>query len=242
MRRILSYLCLFIILCFMADAGIKYSIARQIDDQSPYCLSFASIGANLLESRLDCWAKIKTVKTYADMDQQLSEILALLDLPINEQDFQHQKQNGTQILRYKLNHNNHNYLFIIQTDSADSYCLITAISKDDQQLREDEQKLKQALNCKSYYHYQGVIRANLDKSDQEKLILVMIKSLQAQKVDEYENGNIISVTGYSRKLEPVAEAVQVGDKTYNFQLAFCRNRETNQTDIYLGIPLLLNDY
>ena len=75
MKKCVYYICIFIILCFFGDSAIKYSIAQQIENQSPYCLSFASIGANLLESRLDSWAKIKTVKTFAEMDQELKKIL-----------------------------------------------------------------------------------------------------------------------------------------------------------------------
>ena len=47
---------------------------------SPYYLSFASIGAISLESRLDCWAKIKYRLEEDELEQRLLEIVRALDI------------------------------------------------------------------------------------------------------------------------------------------------------------------
>lgn len=55
-KKFLFYLSLFTMLIIIGDYGIDYTIAKQINNKSPYYLSFVSIGANSLESRMDCWA------------------------------------------------------------------------------------------------------------------------------------------------------------------------------------------
>ncbi len=243
MRRIFLYLSIFIILCFFADFAIKYSIAKQINDQSPYCLSFASIGANLLESRLDCWAKIDTVNTFEEMDLELLNILTLLDLPVEEEKFLHQELNGKKTLRYELLQNNQSYLFTLQTESQKSYFMLSTISnQNDQKMREDEKKIQNQLHCQSYFHYQGIVNARLDKAGREKLVQVITKGLKADVQDQYEDENLISVTAYSPQLLSKVHTVQVADKSYNVQLVLRSDETKNQTYIYMGFPLLLNDY
>lgn len=243
MKRVITYLCIFIILCFLADLAINYSIAKQINDQSPYCLSFASIGANLLESRFDCWAKIKPVRTFEEMDQELEKILTLLDLPVNKQNFLHQEQNGNKTLHYKLLRNDQSYYFSLQTESQNTYFLLSTISaKNDKKQRMEEKKLKSALNCKSYFQYRGIINARLDKDGQKDLLQVITKSMQVKILDQYEEDNLISMTGSSAKLESFVEPEQASGKSYNLQLALRSDQKKNQTYIYFGSPLLLTNY
>ncbi len=243
MKKIMAYLSVFILLCFFTDSAIKYSIAQQINEQSPYCLSFASIGANLLESRLDSWAKIKSLRTFAEMDQELINILTLLDLPINKENFLHQEQNEKKILRYELLQNDQSYLFTLQSEADNSYFLLTSTTEhDDQKLREAEKKLRTAMNCKSYFRYQGVIHAYPDREGRKKLLQVACKSLGAQIVDQYEDDNLTTMTGFSSRLESMVDTAAIAGKSYNLQIAMHTDPQRKQSYIYMGFPLLLNDY
>lgn len=242
MKKIIIYILVFIILCFLADVGINDSMAKQIDNQSPYCLSFASIGANLLESRLDCWAKIKSADTFEEMDHELIKILNLLDLPVHQTAFTHQADAGKLTLRYQAAKAQSNYLITLQTEKQATYFVLTAISRqDDITLRADEKRLKNKFKCKSYFQYKGIIKACPDKTGRKKILQVICKCLKAQESDCYEEGDLISMAAFSPALKGYDQVVLAG-KTYNLQIAICNDKKKGQSYVYLGIPLLLNEY
>lgn len=243
MKKILVYLIIFILACFLADSAINYSVAKHINDQSPYCLTFASIGANLLESRFDCWATIKSAQTFEEMDQELEKILVLLDLPVEKENFFHQEQNGVKLLHYEIFHHNQNYSLSLRTQSHSTILLLSTISaQNDKRQRQEEEKLKSAMNCKSYFSYQGVINARLDKSGKRDFLGVINKSLNVKVLDQYEDDYVISVTGFSPKFKSLTTSEKIADKNINLQLALRSNEKENQTYVYLGTPLLLANY
>jgi hypothetical protein len=244
MRKAIIYIIIFAIVYFANESVIQNGLTKEINNQSPYYLSFASIGANLLESRLDCWAKIKTVNNNEEVDQKLLEILSHLNLPANQNEFLHRENEETTITQYDFTYNNQNYYFLLQTikENNESYFLMTAINKkDDQQLRNDEKKLKELMDCKSYYLYKGVIDAQPDYSGQEELLNVVMKNLHAATDDIYHDNTVISMTGFSPLLERTQNSVvNVSGSKKNVQAAIRRSGE--KTEVYLGFPLLLNDY
>lgn len=243
MKQIFYYIGFFILFCFLGNTAVQYSIARQIDERSPYCLSFASIGANFLESRLDCWAKIRLAKTFSEMDQELINILTTLSLPVQKQNFQHQEHDGKKILRYEMVCNQQYYLFTLQNESDATYFLMTSVSKqDDKRMRQTEKLLRKTMDCKSYWRYKGVIPTRLDAEGRRKYAGILLKCLKAKEIDNYEDANLDSVAAYSTQLAGEYEAVEVAGKQYNLQTALHSDTADNQTYVYLGFPLLLNDY
>jgi hypothetical protein len=245
MKRTIIYLILFLFICSSSDSALKYSIGSEIDNQSPYYLSFASIGANLLESRLDCWAKIKTVSNSEEMNQYLLMILSHLNLPADKNDFLHQENDEISLIQYDLNYNNQNYYFMLQTNKMekDSHFLMTVISNEnDQKLRQDESKLRELFDCKSYYQFKGSIDARPDYAGQEELLHILMENLRADTKNIYRDTQIISATGFSSTLSLKIPPVYVAGNQCNVQAAIRRNNQDNKTEIYLGFPLLLNDY
>ncbi len=245
MKKTIIYLTIFVIIYFLSDSAIQYSLGEEIDNQSPYYLSFASIGANLLESRLDCWAKIKTASTNQEMDEALLNIINYLELPADEKEFLHQETNDNIISQYELSKDGQSYLFILQTSKTDqkSHFLMTGISSiGDLQLRKDEEKLKKMLNCTSYYLYKGSIDTRLDNAGREELLRVVMKCLKAAVNDVYQQQNALtSMTGL-RTTQTKIVPVKVAGKNCNVQAAIRYNPKENRSEIYLGFPLLLNDY
>lgn len=237
------YIAVFIIFCYLANTGIKNSIARQIDNRSPYYLSFASIGANLLESRLDCWAKIKTVKNFNELDQELVKILVLLKLPVEESSIQHRQDQDKLIASYQGAKGNTKYHIQLQSDKHTTYFLLTAISQqDDILLRADEKLLKQHYQSKSYFQYQGIVQACPDQSGQQKMLYVMGKCLHVRQSDIYKADDLVSIAAFSPQLARDYEGVELAGKTYNLQMAIHSDSSKNQSYVYLGIPLLMNEY
>ncbi len=129
MKKISIYLIVFTIICFMSDAALKHSISKELENQSPYYLSFASIGANLLESRMDGWATIKTISSYDEMDKFLINILNHLDLPADNREFHHQNDGDIIFVRYDYSDDMQNYYFLLQTNQAvnATHILITVV-------------------------------------------------------------------------------------------------------------------
>lgn len=245
MKRIIIYLSIFVIICLSSDLVLNYSIGKEIDNQSPYYLSFASIGANLLESRLDCWAKIKTVSNNEEMNQSLLMILKHLNLPADENEFLHQEDDEILLAQYDLNYNNQTYYFMLQTNKMEkeSHFLMTEITREnDQVLRQTEKRLKELFDCEAYYQFKGSIDARPDYSGQEELLHVVMANLHADTKNVYRDGQIVSITGFSPTLGLNITPVSVAGDKCNVQTAIRRNSHENKTEVYLGFPLLLNDY
>lgn len=245
MKKVTIYLLIFVMVCFISDSALKYSIGQDIKNQSPYYLSFTSIGANLLESRLDCWAKIKATSSYDEMDQVLVETLHQLALPADESKFQHQEKDGISLVRYDFSNNNQYYYILLQTNASANatYFLLTGVDKnDDKKLRQDAKKLQKMLDCTVYYQYHGVIEARPDYPGQEKLLEIVMKNLQADIIDVYKDNQIISMTGYSPSIQDNIPPIMVNNEPCNVQAVIKSNNKEVKTNIYLGFPLLLNDY
>jgi len=243
MKKTLIYIFVFIIFCYLANLGINNTIAKQIDNRSPYCLSFASIGANLLESRLDSWAKIKTANNFNELDLELIKILNLLNLPIQESAIEHKQEKGQLSVFYQTAKGQTDYYINLQTENHTTYFLLTALSRqNDITLRIDEKLLKQQYQGKSYFQYKGIIYARPDFNGCKKILHVICKCLHVQETDIYQSHNMLSMAAFSPLLQDKYEQVELAGKNYNLQIAIHNDSDKNQTYVYLGIPLLLNDY
>lgn len=243
MKRAYVTVFVFIILCLLADSGIKNSIAEQIDNRSPYYLSFASIGANLLESRLDSWAKINTAEDFNDMERDLYELLELLDLPVKITSITYKQEQETRIISYQISQGQIDYLITLQSYDHSTHFILTAISRQgDLALRHKATLLKQHYQAKTYFQYKGIIYASPDQDGQIKIVNVICKCLQAKEIDTYKSENMVSMAAFSPLLSNQYEDVKLAGKTYNLQMAIHNDSNKNQSYVYLGIPLLLNDY
>jgi len=243
MKKIIIYIFVFIVLCILADSGINDSMARSIDNQSPYCLSFASIGANLLESRLDSWAKLNTATNFNEMDKELVKILNLLKIPVQESAFIHQAENGVLTLKYQVTKADNSYLITLQTEKQLTCFVLTAISRqDDHTLRIDEKLLQDEYDCKSYFQYKGIINGSPDKEGRLRILQVICKCLKAKELDRYENQNLLSMAAFSPELQKNYDQVVLAGRAYNIQMAIRNDSNKRQSYVYLGIPLLLNEY
>lgn len=242
LKKGIIYLVLFAIFCLFGNSYLEYCVAQQSKNQSPYYLSFASIGANLLESRLDCWAKINTGKSTEELDQILLQLLNHLKLPADPNEFLREENNDTITVEYILNLSELNFDFLLQTNKAgdNSNLLVTVIDKgDDRQIQHYEEQMKKLYKCTTYYHYQGVINARPDTEGQQELLKIMLANLHATPNNMYNQGPMSSVTGYSPWLKQ--DSVTVSGQPCNLQAAI-RAGNDGKTSVYLGTPLLLNDY
>jgi hypothetical protein len=227
------------------EQSVNYSLGNQIKNQSPFYLSFSSIGANLLESRLDCWAKIKVNSTSKDLDSNLIHILQHLQLPVQRHKFIHNNNNELTELQYNCEKSNINYSFTLRSDQRykETYYIITMVTpKDTPELRKKERQLRKIMDFNFYYLYTGTIESLYDNNSQEKLLRNIMKKLDTRTIEVYKDGKVTSMTGYSNSLRGWVQPVDGGKEKYNVQAAIRSNPENRTTWIYLGSPLILGDY
>lgn len=244
MQKVLLYIFLFASFCGIIEWSVNYTVAKQIKSQSPYCLSFSSIGANLLESRIDCWAKIKTTSSTEEMDQNLIIILNHLQLPVENHKFVHAHNNNGDSLEYDCQKSAATFRFILQSDQKqkDLYILISILSKQENLLPAYEKKLAKLLDCNCYYLYTGTINYNLSPSSQADLLKVVTKQMDATLVDTYQQDNTTSITAFSPKLSGTVKPIDAGLNKVNVQAALRSNPRDNQTYVYIGSPIILGEY
>lgn len=247
MRKMIIYLLAFIVLCSLANYSINYSIEKEIERQSPYYLCFASIGAISLESRLDCWAKIKSTATSQELKQNVFNLLQDLNLPVKPEQLYCNNTESATLLSLNISQQNEIYTVIAGSDSRrdESYYNITIVSKKNNAcLKEFENQLKNSSKFEwtCYYQYTGLLPEALGKESREKLLDVVMQNLKAQEIEVYEDSQLTSMTGYSKVINRIVPCVSVSGKKYNVQTALRTDPQQAQTFVYIASPLILGDY
>jgi hypothetical protein len=222
---------------------ISYSLGSQITKQPAYHLAFASIGANLLESRYDCWAKIRTVRTNQEMKNELTAILNYLKIPVKSNKFDYQQTQTRKTMQYETVQNFNRCIFTLQTtDNQTTYLLITIMSPGpDKYIQTVCHKMQKKTGCQSYFSYRASIKGSLDQNGKKELLGVLSRNLKIVDIEYYENNNTTSISGFSPKLSSIQPA-KAGSRLYNVQAAINSDPRKGESYIYLGFPLLLNDY
>jgi hypothetical protein len=244
MKKIIIYLVIFALLCAGSSYGLDYMVYHKLDKQSPYYLSFASIGAFSLESQVDCWATINKKLTNQELSIRLEELTNYVGVPFINSNVQRDNTPNGIMLTYKYSLQDITYLFKAEVDKKQgkSFLLINICSsrKNLDDLRSIENKLKSSqYKWKYYYLYTGKLEHYLNQDSQAKVINVLMENLEAQQEELYKDQNMISVAGYSPLFN---NCVKVQNKKLNVQVAIKSDMNKDDTIIYIGQPLILGDY
>lgn len=241
MKRILLYLIIFTVLCSIGNYSMDHMVFSQTEKQSPFYLSFASIGAISLESRLDCWAKIETDSLNVPLKKSLQEAVALLDLPMEEDKIESSTDSNYETLKYMIQSGDLIYNIMVNRDvsSLECYIWVSASAPGEcRYLSEIEKKLNHSrFNWRCYYLYTGELDEIVNAESREVMLDVIMKILDADPEDYYQDQQMTSAAAYSPQLK---NHVLVQSKKYNVQAAI-RNTG-NETKIFIGSPLILGDY
>ena len=246
LKRCVMSIIIFIILCSISNYSIDYVQGKQIKEQSPYYLSFASIGAIYLESRLDCWAKIRTTSTKLELQDYLNNILQSLDITLNPEFLTITKKDSHTILSYEFPQPDQDLFITIKSDELlnESYFMISIVCQDQKiNLNQYERKLDQIIGLKwqSYYLYTGELPHMIDQTDYSQIIVVLLKIMKAYTVENYSSNGSNIITAYSSRLEENIPALNIDGKKCNLQIAI-RNNKKGKTNVYIGSPLILSGY
>jgi hypothetical protein len=247
LKRSVAYITIFIILCSFSNYSINYVQGKQIKEQSPYYLSFASIGAIYLESRLDCWAKIKTSSTKRELQDYLNNILQSLDITLDPKFLSITETDNSIILSYQISRPEQKMIISIESNKQlnESYLMLSVICQDQKIcLEQYENRLNQILGLKweYYYLYTGELPHLIAPDDHNQVITVLLKTMKAQPVEMYSNNGTRSITAFSSWLEGRTPVLCINGKKYNLQFAIRNSKDKSKTYIYIGSPLILGEY
>lgn len=234
-------------LIIIGDYGIDYTIAKQINNKSPYYLSFVSIGANSLESRMDCWATIRMESSANELKTNLSQILYYLNLPADESKYVFLTDKNSISLNYQTQNEYLKGCFCLETDQYkhETYMIISLVTNDNNfRLSDLEDKLNHFPGVKWKYYY--LYTANLDyivaAESHKELLKVINKIFNMKNPEIYSGENVTSMAGFSPLITTQGQNSVINNKTYNIQAAIRSNTDERKTLIYIGSPLILGDY
>jgi len=246
MQRAIISLLLFFVLCLLSNHTIDYTMGRQIENRSPYVLAFTSIGAISLESRLDCWAKLRTDSTENEMKRYMHTLVTSLNLEYQPDYVLISSSDGTVEMEYNLTQKGVKFYLAVQSraDSKETHFVVSAETRDpDKSLVHIKQQLDRVgiLEWHDYYLYKGELPENYDQASTARLAEVMMKNLEAVIIDTYQEGRSFSCTGYSKVLKDT-EPIWIDGRRHNVQVALYSSPSQDKTYVYIGVPLIVGNY
>lgn len=239
------YIIAFIILCSFANLIINYTIEKEIDSRSPYYLSFASIGAISLESRLDCWAKINTTSTSQELKHDMLSLLYCLDIPVKANQMQIKTNRDATILQYEFSQNQEQFNFSFCSDyKKNESCYMLKFSSRDKSdhIEKYREKIKRFRNDWAWnynYQYLGEIDKKIDFVSQQKILKVIMKNLAAGEPRTTINKNIVSSIGLSPQIANVVPVIANNDHLYNVEAQIKNDAKAGKTLVYIGSPQII---
>lgn len=244
MKRALFSIVFFILLCFLGNHTIDYTMGRHIENRSPYSLAFASIGAISLESRLDCWAKLKANSTENELHKYMQKLTSILGIEYQLENVLIHSSPDIREIEYSITQEDIEYYLAVQTTAGETHFIVSAETNKESSLSQIRKKLDSLgiLEWHDYYLYKGEIENTFDESGITRLADIVMKNLQAQTLDTYHEGMSFSSTGYSKELEGKVKTIWVDGKRYNLQLAFYSSPSQEKTYVYIGFPLIVGNY
>lgn len=85
----------------------------------------------------------------------------------------------------------------------------------------------------------GGFKGKLKRSDMDKLIIQSIKRVNGKIVDNYNEGNLISITAYT----PIFKnKIYSGNEKMNYNLAMRYNEYEEKTYVWIGTPIITISY
>lgn len=247
MKRAFFSIILFILLCFLGNHTVDYTMGRQIENRSPYHLAFASIGAFSLESRVDCWAKLRTSSTESEMKKYMQTLASNLNLEYQPDKVLIHSSEQSLEMEYSTILNGINYYLALQsnTDHEETHFIVCAETieqgKSIPPVRERLENIV-ILEWHDYYLFKGELKNTFDEAGTSRLAGVVMKNLDAETIENYHEGMTYSSTGYSKSLAKDIRHIWSEGQRYNVQVAFYSSPSQNKTYVYIGFPLIVGNY
>lgn len=228
------------LIMLLYQGGAAVTSKSGASENCPYSQAFTGVGAELVESRLDCWATINTSTNHQEMQQMLAQIAKKLNLPADRDDFDLDRHEQIVLVRYNYENGKQKYICTAQSDGRQTHLLISIISTPISSFEREQTAINSVIPVRAARRYTGTLAGqSLTTGDKQDLVKKMFATLQATEVESYHDSTVVSVTGHSRQIK---NWLGQGSEKYNLQVAISYNESKGQTYIYLGTPLILGEY
>ncbi|MDR1615742.1 MAG: YwmB family TATA-box binding protein [Syntrophomonadaceae bacterium] len=237
MPRVFTYLLAFVLLATIGINVADYAMGLEDYNKTPYQQAFSSIGANSLEFRLDCWAKIKKDPEHK-YQKQIDEISQALGTRLERTK---REETDNKSFKYQgwLDGARYNIVFR-ETNGDITYIIVTLVFACDRQniitCETNLNKIKTiGWNFCQLYH--GGIDLLVAPEALEILLDIMAKNMGAEIVERHLGDNYVSATLKNQKYRS-----NIFKNTCNWQIAVRRDQSGQKTLIWIGSPFIVSDY
>ncbi len=203
----------------------------------PYSLAFTNIGAKLLESRMDCWARLNTPTSSEELKEVLQELAGSLELSSPEVNVN--VNDSTTLVRLIADTEQSEYFFTGQSDDKQTYVLVSIVSSECRDFARERRAINQVIPVKTAYLYTGAVSGLRGQKEKTGLVNSLLAEFDTRQIEVYDNQKVVSASGISPLFR---ETVECGANRYNLQAAARYHQGEDLTYIYLGFPLILGEY
>ncbi|MDS1030329.1 YwmB family TATA-box binding protein [Bacillota bacterium LX-D] len=233
--------------CFIALPNLDIVKAKR----DPVICAFDASHANLKEASIQGWAQLKSTKV--DQDELLPTLKDAATQLVPDAVLTCTTTSGPRVQGFTLEGSSGqdiSFYGIIQSSKdlkgkVTTYLLLSLTEKGkDKNITNWKRKLEKIFadlharpNISTYLT--GTIEQKLTQHQKEALIAKMFAEAQAKKIEGISNQNLVSFSGYSRKIK---ENVKVKDYKLNLNAAVSYNEVERKTYVLLGSPLLNGEY
>ena len=177
------------------------------------------------------------------MGEEISKDLGMADYVITD----HSTWGNTQLVIHGINENGYDSTIIVQStelsEIKETNIVLDMVANDIFELESMEDKTRNILNQYGSPTITSCITAakesRLTMQEQKELVHGLMTALEASEAESYADSNMISMTGYSKKIKGWT---QYGGNKVNLQIAMRYNSYEDKTTLWLGTPFITIGY
>ncbi|CAH2211858.1 YwmB family TATA-box binding protein [Tepidibacter aestuarii] len=257
MKRIFGFIIILVLFFSMASSAEQVNVEDNQKDKKDYELiidSFEKTNSTFDNYNINGHAMMDNkFLSFEEMDKIVDELVTKFD--IDKQNIEYTRSEQTdfrQIYVYDKNRQNkaeRGISIIIDSErcqSMEQTHIIVDINTNQvyKGIVEDYIKLKNNLKKYSkdidiYSCISGFFEGKIDEKCYNNIVDNILSNLDAQKKDEIQDVNILSTTGYTKKL---SDCIKYGEDKINVNASIRYSEYDDKTFIYIGTPLITLEY
>lgn len=257
MKRIFGFIIILVLFFSMVSSAEQINVEDNQKDKNDYELilnSFENTGSTFDNYSINGHAMMDNkFLSFEEMDKILEEFIIKFDIDKETMEYTRSEQKDfRQIYVYDKNSQNKAdrvISIIIDSErckSMEQTHIIVDINTNQvyKGIVEDYTKLKNNLkkyskNIDIYSCIIGFFEGKIDEKCYNNIVDDILYSLDAQKKNEMKDVNILSTTGYSKKL---SDYIKYGEEKINVNASVRYSEYDDKTFVYIGTPLITLEY
>ncbi len=232
--------------------GVNHVPAARSYD--PLHAAMLATGAKVEEWSIHGWVKLPNAQL---TDEQLEDIVqeTMAELGMNTREYQLIRQHGNNnnVIQAEMISPTFHVLTLAQVISprskqgqSEAYLVINIEAKDDGNISVKEMQAKiESITKKNGHSPQistcliGWLDGKLRDGEWHDFLQNAFEVIHARNIDKLETKHFVSYTGFTPE---IAERLQIGDKTINFNIAMHYNQYDHRTYVTIGSPIITREY